>query len=161
VALPKEKPPGLDSPWTARLLKYGSRANVALFRATNGHVGGTWRISAGWRKPVPILLLEHVGRRSGRSLTTPLVYLEDGRDLVVVASQGGLPKHPQWLHNLRATPEATVLLKGGRRNVRARVAYPDERAQLWPRLVDLYADFDTYQRWTDREIPVVVLEPRS
>lgn len=161
MPLPTAKPPGLDSPWATRLLKYGSRANVALFKATNGRLGGTWRISAAWRRPVPILLLDHVGRRSGKGFTAPLVYLTDGPNLVVVASQGGMPKHPQWLHNLRARPDTTVRLRGERRAVRARVASPAERADLWPRLVDLYADFDTYQRWTDREIQVVILEPRA
>jgi len=155
------KPRGLDSPIVARAIKYGARVNVALYRLTNGRVGATWRIGAGWRKPVPVLLLDHVGRRSGRRFTTPLLYLADGPDLVVVASQGGLPRHPQWFHNLRAAPETTVALPGERtRPVRARVAGADERAALWPRLVDLYADFATYQAWTDREIPVVVLEPR-
>lgn len=162
MPLPSARPPGLDSSWTTRLMKYGAKANVAIFRATDGRLGGTWRIAAGWRRPVPILLLEHVGRKSGRRLTTPLVYLTDGDRIVVVASQGGLPRHPQWYRNLRASPDAEVVLKGeGRRRVRARVADDAERAALWPRLVDLYADFDTYQGWTDRQIPVVVLEPRD
>ena len=161
MGLPKEKPEGLDSPVTAKVIKYGSRANVALFRLTNGRIGSKWRIGAGWRKPVPVLLLDHVGRRSGRKFTTPLLYMENGPDIVVVGSQGGLPKHPQWFHNLVASPEATVHLRGERsRKVRARVAGPDERASLWPRLVEVYADFASYQSWTDREIPVVVLEPR-
>jgi hypothetical protein len=102
-------------------------------------------VGAGFRKPVPTLLLDHVGRKSGTRFTTPLLYLEHGRDLVIVASQGGLPTNPQWFANLA---------------VQARVAQPDERAALWPRLVELYADFAKYDAWTDREIPVVVLSPR-
>jgi deazaflavin-dependent oxidoreductase (nitroreductase family) len=161
MPLPTERPPGLDSPWTTRLIKYGAKANAAIFRATNGRIGATWRVSAGWRKPVPILLLEHVGRTSGKRFTAPLVYLEDGARLIVVASQGGLPTHPQWFRNLQAAPETSVILKGeGRRPVRARVASVVEKAELWPRMVALYADFDTYQGWTDREIPIVVLDPR-
>jgi deazaflavin-dependent oxidoreductase (nitroreductase family) len=109
---------------------------------------------------VATLLLEHVGRRSGATYTTPLLYLVDGPDLVVVASQGGLPKNPQWFHNLKAHPETRVRLKREVRDVRARVADPGERAALWPRLVELYADFATYQATTDREIPVVVLSRR-
>lgn len=160
-SLPEARPEGLDSPVTAKLIKYGARAQVAAFKATNGRIGSRWRIGAGFRKPVPTLLLEHVGRKSGKTFTTPLLYLEDGRDLVIVASQGGLPKDPQWYRNLVATPEVTVRLRGeGVRPVRARVADPDERASLWPRLVDLYADFAKYDAWTEREIPVVVLEPR-
>ena len=162
MARPKEKPKGLESPVAARIIKYGARAHVPVFRLTRGRIGSRWRIGAGWRKPVPVLLLNHVGRRSGSPFTTPLLYLADGERLVVVASQGGLPKHPQWFHNLTAHPETTVELRGeGARAVRARTADPDERAALWPRLVDLYADFDNYQSWTDREIPVVILEPRD
>ncbi len=161
MALPKERPQGLDSPLTAKVIKYGARAQVRAFRLTNGRIGSRWRIGAGFRKPVPTLLLNHVGRRSGRPFTTPLLYLEDGSDLVVVASQGGLPKNPQWYANLMAQPDVTVELRGeGVRLVHARMAGPRERAELWPRLVDLYADFANYAAWTDREIPVVVLEPR-
>ena len=157
----KEKPDGLDKPIVAKIIKYGARLHVPVFRFTNGRIGSKWRIGAGWRKPVPTLLLNHVGRKSGTRFTTPLLYLADGSRLVVVASQGGLPKNPQWFHNLVASPETTVELRGERsRAVRARVAEPEERAALWPRLVELYADFESYQAWTDREIPVVVLEPR-
>lgn len=158
----KEKPKGLDSPVVAKVIKYGARANVAVFRATNGRIGGKWRVGAGWKKPVPALLLDHLGRKSGNRFTTPLLFLDDDPNLVIVASQGGLPRHPQWFRNLVATPETEVRLpRRGLRKVRARVAGPEERAALWPRLVDLYADFDDYQSWTDREIPVVVLEPRE
>ncbi|MFC7495179.1 MULTISPECIES: nitroreductase/quinone reductase family protein [unclassified Nocardioides] len=161
MGLPDDRPDGLDSPVTAKIIKYMARAQVRVFRLTNGRIGSKWRIGAGFRKPVPTLLLQHVGRRSGTTFTTPLLYLQDGRDLVIVASQGGLPKNPQWYPNLVANPDTAVQLrKEGVRRVRARVAGPDERAALWPRLVDLYADFEKYARWTDREIPVVVLEPR-
>jgi deazaflavin-dependent oxidoreductase (nitroreductase family) len=160
--LPEERPDGLDSPVTVTVIKYMAKAQVAAFKATNGRVGNKWRVGAGWKKPVPTLLLEHVGRTSGKRFETPLLYLDDGTDMVVVASQGGLPRNPQWFANLVAHPDARVSLKGEKhRPVRARVAGPDERAALWPRLVDLYADFAKYARWTDREIPVVVLEPRA
>lgn len=159
--LPDTKPPGLDSPLTVRAIRTMARAQVRVFRLTNGRIGSTWRIGAGFRKPVPTLLLDHVGRRSGTRFTTPLLYLRDGEDLVVVASQGGLPKDPQWFRNLRANPDTRVHLKGRRDvPVRARVAGAEERAALWPRLVELYADFDRYAAWTEREIPVVVLSPR-
>ncbi|GAA4374371.1 nitroreductase/quinone reductase family protein [Nocardioides caricicola] len=157
----KEKPNGLDSPLTAKIIKYGAKAQVRVFKLTNGRIGSKWRIGAGWKKPVPTLLLDHVGRKSGTTFTTPLLYLEDGPDLVIVASQGGLPKNPQWYPNLVAHPDTTVRLrKEGVRRVRARTAGPEEKAALWPRLVELYADFENYAAWTDREIPVVVLEPR-
>lgn len=161
LGLPEEKPQGLDSPVTVKIIKLMARTQVRVFRLTNGRVGATWRIGAGFRKPVPTLLLDHVSRKSGTRFTTPLLYLEDGPDLVVVASQGGLPRNPQWYPNLVAHPDTTVHLpRQGVRRVRARTAGPAERAELWPRLVELYADFEKYARWTDREIPVVVLEPR-
>lgn len=151
----------LASPATAKVIKWMARGQVKVFRLTNGRIGSTWRIGAGFRKPVPTLLLDHVGRKSGTAYTTPLLYLADGADLVVVGSQGGLPKNPQWVANLRARPDTTVHLRGERaRPVRARIAEPDERLALWPRLVALYADFETYQATTDRVIPVVVLQPR-
>ena len=161
AATPKPRPDGLDSAVTGKVIKYMAKVQVAAFKATNGRIGKYWRIGAGWKKPVPTLLLDHVGRKSGRTFTTPLLYLEDGKDLVVVASQGGLPKNPQWYANLMATPDTTVrVAREGVRQVRAREAVGDERAALWPRLVDLYADFANYDAWTDRTIPVVVLEPR-
>jgi deazaflavin-dependent oxidoreductase (nitroreductase family) len=117
-------------------------------------------VGAAFRKPVPVLLLDHVGRKSGTKFTTPLLYLVDGEDLVVVASQGGMATNPQWFANLVADPDTQVQVGAELRRVRARVADSDERARLWPRLVELYADFASYQAWTDRTIPVVILEPR-
>ena len=157
---PDSRPRGLDSPSLPTVFKYAGRAHVWVYRRTGGRIGGRWRIGAGFRRPVPTLLLHHRGRRTGRSLVTPVLYLEHGPDLVVVASQGGRAEHPQWFHNLMAGPDVSVQV--GRRvcDVRARLADPGEREALWPLLVRLYADFATYQAWTDREIPVVVLSPR-
>ncbi|HWU33080.1 MAG TPA: nitroreductase family deazaflavin-dependent oxidoreductase [Marmoricola sp.] len=162
LQLPQERPQGLDSPGAVKFIKYMAKGQVAVFKATNGRIGSNWRVGAGLTKPVPTLLLHHVGRKSGKHFTTPLLYLRDGADLVIVASQGGLPKDPQWYLNLVATPETTVRLRGeGIRAVTARVATEAEREDLWPRLVDLYADFAKYAKWADRVIPVVILEPRS
>lgn len=162
MPLPQDRPPGLDSPWTARLIKHAARAQVWAFRRTDGRIGSSWRIGAGFRKPVPTLLLEHRGRRSGTLFTTPLLYLHDGDRWIVVASQGGLPKHPQWHFNLAASPQTRVHLRGRRGvPVTARMADAEERAELWPRLVGLYADFATYAAWTEREIPVWILERRA
>ena len=153
------KPKGLDSDLTRSIIKAMAVGNVWLYRRTGGRVGGKWRIGAGFRKPVPICLLEHRGRKTGKLRTTPLVYLEEGERIVVVASQAGRPEHPMWYLNLLADPDVTVQIRDRRRAMRARVAEPEERAALWPRLVELYADYDSYQSWTDRVIPVVVLEP--
>ncbi|EKF25916.1 deazaflavin-dependent nitroreductase [Mycolicibacterium hassiacum DSM 44199] len=157
---PKNKPAQLNSPWVSKIMKYGGKAHVAVYRLTGGRIGSKWRIGAGFKKPVPTLLLEHVGRKSGKRFVTPLVYITDGPDIVVVASQGGRDDHPQWYRNLVANPEAYVEIGRERRAVRAVTADPEERARLWPKLVDAYADFDTYQSWANREIPVVILQPR-
>lgn len=158
----------LGKPFVPKVIKAMARANVRIFRLTRGRVGGQWRIMAGFRKPAPILLLDHVGRKSGRQFTTPLVYVrhrgESGDGFVVIGSQGGLPKHPQWYLNLREHPDTQVQVRlDGRLRtlpVRARVAEGAERAALWREANEVYADFDTYQLTADRVIPVVVLEPR-
>lgn len=157
---PPQRPAQLDSPLLPVIFRHVGRAQVWLYRSTGGRIGGTWRVGAGWRKPVPTLLLEHRGRTSGRNFVVPLLYLVDGPDVVVVASQGGLPNHPQWYRNLLASPDTVIQIRSQRRLVRAVTADARQRSRLWPALVDLYADFDTYQSWTQREIPVVILTPR-
>lgn len=154
----------LGKPFVPKIIKAMATANVRVYRLTRGRVGSHWRIGAGWKKPCPILLLDHVGRKSGKAFTTPLVYATRGPDLVVIGSQGGLPKHPQWYLNLKAHPDTRVQLRTPAgfetRHVRARVAEGEEREQLWQLANEVYADFDTYQLTADRVIPVVVLEPR-
>jgi deazaflavin-dependent oxidoreductase (nitroreductase family) len=159
-SVPPPRPAQLDSPLLPKIFRTVGRAQVWVYRRTSGRIGGRWRIGAGFRKPVPTLLLDHTGRRSGTVYTVPLLYLADGSDLVIVASQGGLRENPQWYRNLCVNPEATVQVGPRRSAVRARTADAAERAALWPRLVELYADFATYQSWTEREIPVVILSPR-
>jgi deazaflavin-dependent oxidoreductase (nitroreductase family) len=108
-----------------------------------------------------MLLLDHVGAKSGKERTSPLAYLRDGEDLVIVASKGGSPRNPAWFHNLRAHPDTTVQVGSERREVRARVASPAERKRLWPKVLDLYSGYAGYQDRTEREIPVVILAPRE
>ena len=110
----------------------------------------------------PVGLLETVGAKSGEPRSTPLLYLEQGDRIVLVASKAGAARHPAWYHNLRAQPEVSFSgRRGGRRPYRARLAEGPERYRLWARVNDLYAGYDTYQgRAGTRRIPVVVLEPR-
>lgn len=157
---PDSRPRQLDSPVVASVIKVGSRLNAKLYRATGGRVGGTWRVGAGFRHPAPVCLLTTTGRKSGEPRTAPLVYLRKGDTFVVVASQGGLPKNPAWYLNLVADPDVTIQIGHDTYPLRARTASDAERAALWPQLVDLYADFDTYAAWADRTIPVVICEPR-
>jgi F420H(2)-dependent quinone reductase len=158
--MPQERPKQLDSPLLPKIFKYAGKARGWVYRRTGGMIGGKWRIGAGFRKPVPTLLLEHRGRKSGKVFVAPLLYMFDGADVVIVASQGGRADDPQWYRNLVANPDSYIEIGAERRAVHAVTAGPDERARLWPKLVELYADFDNYQSWTAREIPVVVLNPR-
>ena len=124
------------------------------YRATGGLIGH--------RLPgaPPFLLLDHVGAKSGRRRTAALVYFRDGDDVVIVASKGGHPRHPGWFHNLRAHPETTTQIGSRRIPVRARVATPAQRKRLWPKAVATYGGYRDYQERTEREIPLVILEPR-
>lgn len=153
------RPPLLDSAITPRILRVLSRANVVLYRMSGGRLGASWRVGSAFRRGVPICLLTTTGRRSGTPRTVPLLFLRDGDRVVLAASQGGLPRHPQWYRNVEAEPRVTIQV--GRRTdpMRARTATSAEHATLWPRLVDMYADFESYQSWTDRRIPVVICEP--
>ena len=128
--------------------------HTAVYKASGGLIGHRFPGAP------PTLLLEHVGAKSGKKRTTPLVYVRDGEDLVLVASKGGHPKHPAWFHNLRANPEATVQVGSERRAVRARVAKRNERSRLWPKAVKTYRGYRGYQERTEREIPVFILEPK-
>jgi F420H(2)-dependent quinone reductase len=136
------------------LLNQAVKGHVLAYRATGGLVGH--RVPGA----PPMLLLDHVGAKSGKHRTTPLAYLGDGEDLVLVASKGGSPRHPAWFHNLRAYPDTTVQVGSERRAVRARVATAGQRARLWPKVVEMYPGYRHYQRRTEREIPLVILEPR-
>ncbi len=106
-----------------------------------------------------MLLLDHVGAKSGTGRTTPLGYIRDGDSFVVVASKAGNPKHPAWYHNLLANPKTTVQVGGDEIVVNARVADSEERSRLWPKVVEVYEGYAGYQERTDREIPLVILDP--
>jgi deazaflavin-dependent oxidoreductase (nitroreductase family) len=129
-----------------------TQTHVRAYRATKGRVGKTW-------SGAPVLLLDHVGRKSGKHMTSPLIYGEDGENLIIVASFGGARRDPAWWPNLKANPETTVNVYGDKRRVRARQATPAEKARLWPKMVAIYAPYERYQRRTERDIPVVILEP--
>jgi deazaflavin-dependent oxidoreductase (nitroreductase family) len=157
----KPRPPGLDHPLVPRAMQLMQRANVWLYQRTGGRIGGTFRIGAAFPRGVPVLLLTTIGKKSGEPRIAPLLYLKDGSRYVVVASKGGMPKNPLWLDNLLANPDVEVQVGAEHKPMRARVASAEERAVLWPKLVALYADYANYQAWTDRVIPVVLLEPRA
>jgi deazaflavin-dependent oxidoreductase (nitroreductase family) len=127
--------------------------HVRAYQETNGEQGYHWRGTT-------ILLLSTTGRLSGAERTTPLIYRDDEDRWVVVASKGGSPEHPDWYKNLEANPEATIQVKSERIPVRARTAQEAERARLWEAMADVWPAYRDYQRKTEREIPIVVLERR-
>ncbi len=134
----------------AKTQKWATRLHAAVYRATGGRIGGRMMNS-------PVLLLLTTGRKTGKECTTPLLYLEDGDNYAVVASNGGAPKSPVWWLNLETNPEAAVEVGGKKLRVRAEEAEGEEKRRLWRRLVAMYPSYEDYQRRTDREIPVVVL----
>jgi deazaflavin-dependent oxidoreductase (nitroreductase family) len=134
--------------------------HISRYVATDGADGYLWDASLGGGKGlVPTLLLTTVGRKSGRVLTLPLIFGRSGPNYVVVASKGGAPAHPAWYLNLQADPVVQVQVKAEKFTARAHTASAAERDALWPKMVEIYAPYTQYQTKTDRQIPVVVLEP--
>jgi deazaflavin-dependent oxidoreductase (nitroreductase family) len=130
--------------------------HTALYKASGGRLGHTVPGT-----PIRILLLDHVGAKSGTKRTSPLFYVRDGEDVVIVASKGGFPKHPAWFHNLKANPDTMVQIGTEHRRAHARVARPEERDRLWKMAVKTYRGYEDYQaRSKGREIPLLILEPR-
>jgi len=107
----------------------------------------------------PVLLLTTTGRKSGKRRTSPLLYLADGENLLLVASHGGDIHDPAWCHNLRANPQAEVELDGAKREMRAEFLDETERQKVWPALLEMYASYQSYQDATSRKIPVIRLRP--
>jgi deazaflavin-dependent oxidoreductase (nitroreductase family) len=126
--------------------------HVRRYLETDGEVGYRWKNDS------RILILTTTGRRSGEPRPKPLIFGEDDGRYVVVASQGGAPRHPHWYRNLSANPDVHVQVRGDRFRARARTASGAERERLWKRMAQIWPRYDEYQQRTEREIPVVVLE---
>ena len=138
-------------PRTIRLI---GRVHAWLWRLTRG------RFIAGIGS-APLLLLTTKGRKTGLLRTTPVLYLEDGSELIVVASFGGNDMHPAWYLNLKEYPEAELVIRGQRRRVSAQEISIDQKKLIWPRLVKSYPQFDVYQQRTSREIPLMRLTAKT
>jgi deazaflavin-dependent oxidoreductase (nitroreductase family) len=130
------------------------RVQIAVFRLTHGRVMSNLR-------GMPVLLLTTLGRRSGRRRTTPLMYLRDGEDFVIIASNLGRPHHPAWFHNLQASPWVEIEVPGKRLPVTATVTSASERERLWSELIHQAPFFDDYRKSTTRPIPMIRLTPRA
>jgi proline iminopeptidase len=150
----------MSQPSTPSQLPDWIRDHVRRYRESNGADGHMWDSSiAGGKGLVPTLLLTTTGRKSGRTLVLPLIYGRTPGGYAIVASKGGAPAHPAWYLNLRDHPEVGVQVGPERLEARARTAHGEERAALWRQMAAIYPPYDDYQRRTQREIPVVVLEP--
>jgi deazaflavin-dependent oxidoreductase (nitroreductase family) len=124
-----------------------------IFKRTGGRIGGT-----GFG--MPVLMMTTIGRKSGKPRTTMLTSpVQDGETVVIIASYGGDNRHPTWFLNLRENPDVEITMKGRTRKMKARVASSEEKEKLWPRVTAAYKGYASYQRRTDRDIPVVILEP--
>jgi deazaflavin-dependent oxidoreductase (nitroreductase family) len=135
--------------WLIRAL---SKVHLTIHRLSRGRVLD--RLAG-----MPVLLLTTTGRRSGKARTTPLTFFRDGNDLVVIASNGGADRAPDWSLNLRQNPRAVVQIGTDRLNVRASTATPEKRERLWGRITATYPGYAAYQQKTTRRIPVLILAP--
>jgi deazaflavin-dependent oxidoreductase (nitroreductase family) len=134
--------------WSARIV---TGLHKAVFRASKGRVLGR-------TLGMPVLELTTIGRRSGKRRKTMLTSpVQDDDRIVLVASYGGDDRHPTWFLNLRDHTAVEVTMGGTKRSMQARVASPEEKAELWPRVVDAYRGYGRYQGKTDRDIPLVIL----
>ena len=146
-----------DTPETARerdeSYRKSSSDHLRRYLATDGEDG--YLNAAG----IPNLILTTIGRRSGKPYATPLYYGEHEGRYLLVASYAGADAHPKWYLNLLAHPEVEVQIRGERFAARARTATPEEKPALWARMTAMYPRFAVFQESTEREIPVVILEP--
>lgn len=139
---------------SATLQNAVASVHTFIYRNTNGAIGG--RVMN-----CPVLLLTTTGRKTNRQRTVPLLYLADGDNVVLVASNGGATKHPTWWLNLQSNPEAQIQVRGIKQRVLAEKGSPEEKQRLWPLLTAMYPGYKRYQEITNRDIPVVILRPVS
>jgi deazaflavin-dependent oxidoreductase (nitroreductase family) len=125
--------------------------HVERYQATDGEEGYHWR-------GTEILLLTTTGRKSGEERIMPLIYREIDGNAVIVASKGGAPEHPAWYLNMQEQDQVGVQIRGDRFRATHRDAQGEERERLWKAMTEVWPDYDEYQKKTDREIPIVVLE---
>jgi deazaflavin-dependent oxidoreductase (nitroreductase family) len=126
--------------------------HVDRYRETGGKEGHEWN-------GAPTLILTTRGRKSGEPRDTPLIYGRSGENYLVVASMGGAPRPPAWYLNLEADPETEIQVWDKRIKTRARTATAEEKPAMWKEMISHWPAYDSYQERTEREIPVVVLEP--
>jgi len=135
----------------AGLAKAFMSMHTSIYRATKGKVGGKFGAAE-------ILLLTTTGRKSGQPRTAPLNHYNDGGRIVLIASNNGSDRNPAWYLNIRDNPTVTIQRGGEIVTRTARVATPEEKAELWPKIVAWYKGYAKYQAKTSRDIPLVIVE---
>jgi F420H(2)-dependent quinone reductase len=143
----------LNASSTGTAIKWMSKAQTWIFKKTNGKLGNKFL------KGAEVGILTTIGRKSGEPRESPLLFLQEGRRIVLVASQGGRATNPMWYLNLVANPKVSFQTKTGRYELTAREATDAERDEYWPKLDAMYADFVNYRSYTDRKIPIVICDP--
>jgi F420H(2)-dependent quinone reductase len=143
----------LNSAKVGTAIKWMSKAQTWVFKKTNGKLGNKFL------KGSEVGILTTIGRKSGEARDSPLLFLQEGERIVLVASQGGRATNPMWYLNLVANPRVTFQTKTGLFQLTAREATSTERDEYWPKLDAMYADFVNYRSYTDREIPIIICDP--
>lgn len=143
----------LNAKSTGTAIKWMSRAQTWIFKKSGGRLGDKFLRGA------QVGILTTIGRKSGEERDSPLLYLQEGKRIVLVASQGGRATNPMWYLNLVANPKVKFQTKHETLELTARDATDAERDEYWPKLDAMYADFANYRSYTDRKIPIVICDP--
>ncbi|MDO3399979.1 nitroreductase family deazaflavin-dependent oxidoreductase [Mycolicibacterium neoaurum] len=146
---------GLNSKAVGTGIKWMSRANTWLFKKSGGKLGNKFLRGA------EVGILTTTGRKSGEPRDSPLLFLQEGRRIVLVASQGGRATNPMWYLNIKADPNITFQTKKEKLDLVAREATDAERDEYWPKLDAMYPDFANYRSYTDRKIPILICDPAA
>jgi deazaflavin-dependent oxidoreductase (nitroreductase family) len=146
-------PRALNTKQTGTIIKWMSRANTWIFKKSGGKLGDKFLRGA------PVGILTTIGRKTGEPRESPLLFLQEDRRIVLVASQGGRADNPMWYLNLKANPQVRFQTKQQTLDLTAREATDAERDEYWPKLDAMYPDFVNYRSYTDRKIPIVICDP--
>jgi len=136
-----------------KIMRVYTRFNVWVYKKSNG------KLLKNFPGGFPICIVTMIGRKSGAPREVALIHLPWGEKKLLVASQGGLDKHPVWYYNVKANPDVQIMVSGIKKSYTATIADSEQKRDLWPHLLSLYPDFDEYQARTDRDIPVFICEP--
>lgn len=143
----------LNAASTGTIIKWMSRVNTWIFKKSGGKLGNKFLRGA------EVGILTTTGRKSGEPRDSPLLFLQEGRRIVLVASQGGRATNPMWYLNLKANPAISFQTKKEKLDLVAREATDAERDEYWPKLDAMYPDFVNYRSYTDRKIPIIICDP--